>query len=1043
MLIKFSCPKCGIHIEVDSQQAGCRGQCPQCRTVFVVPEARLGPGVTVGGFTIRRLIGSGGMANVYLARQNSLDRDVALKILSSQLSHDEADRARFLGEMRHLARLAHPNIVTAHDAGEDAGILYLAMDYMAGDSMEKRVRDSGPCSEAEALKIARKVAEALSYAWERHRLLHLDVKPANILTDANGEIKLADFGLARRLTPGQRSAVEEDIFGSPNYMSPEQAKGVEPLDCRSDIFSLGATLYNLVTGQVPFESPSVDEIFRKLEKESLPDPRQRVPSISRDMVLLIERMMARDRKRRYGAWADVLDDLQRLQRKRSLKKGPLPAGESVLKRNDRLPRRTGSEGTSPGVRPPMPTAPARSRPEGSDGSRLVFLIAGGVAILLIIVLMLYMKAAETPGPVTPPPRIIRAPAPPPVAPATTTLGPAPGRETELSAMFGAAVRYARENPQDYAGAISRYDAVCKAGTDTEYGRQALLARRRLEAIVLQAVNEAMSKLRTQIQPYEQQGRWPEAAAIVRNYSGPLQAESAASRANLAADLDRKAQQARDRALGEARLNLAAAIEGLAADAVAGNVTSAVARIVAVDKEPALSSAVAEWQALRGKVVKALAAPRTVMETFRPQIGKDIPVLLKRGRVTVRIDAVEGTTVRASRLVDTGQPGATALVAGDFTFDDLTLREKIARAGAGETEEEKIARGLVHCSEQDFAGALPLFDGVDNDFGRALSRQAATLKQAQDESAAARQKAAAETAAEDAYRKLMTTVFPMLGSRIEDSDAIARLESVRFTANHAKAVRSVIEAFREQFAGTASASTHRELLDALEDAVSAEGGTAGRRGGIDFTSPEVTVDARGSVARRMADGFTLLPEAGYCTVRVTFSNITFKGNYKIRWRLDADPADVDSLRIACWPFRRHPQQQQATCSLVFENGAWGIRGDGPPGEAVQVRGYAFVNADPAPAGKPPRQKKTCDVCFEKADNRLFAGVDGVRLCDVAMDGERQAEAELQPLQLELGVAMKGQSKVPIRCTLVEYSASRGAAPAPPAEPRAVRTPLPLR
>ncbi|MEI8063769.1 MAG: serine/threonine-protein kinase, partial [Verrucomicrobiota bacterium] len=226
MLITFSCTNCQQTLEVGVETVGAQVECPVCRAVLIVPRKELGPGVTISGFQIQQLLGAGGMGQVYLARQLSLDREIALKILPAQMGLRPEAVQRFLSEVKLLARLEHPNIVTAFEAGEDAGILFLAMAYVRGESLAAKLKRTGPLPEAEALPLIEKVASALGYAWGQHQLLHRDIKPDNILIDTHGEPKLVDLGIAKSLTSATSVTVSGMVMGTPNYMSPEQAQGL-------------------------------------------------------------------------------------------------------------------------------------------------------------------------------------------------------------------------------------------------------------------------------------------------------------------------------------------------------------------------------------------------------------------------------------------------------------------------------------------------------------------------------------------------------------------------------------------------------------------------------------------------------------------------------------------------------------------------------------------------------------------------------------------------------------------------------------------------
>ena len=230
-----TCTSCSAALEVNAKLVGREVECPGCHKIIVVPDASFGPGTTIGGFEIKSLLGRGGMGEVYLAHQNSMSRDVALKVLPRGLVVDKDAIARFLTEVRLAAKLEHTNLVTAYEAGDDSGIYYFAMSYVRGESLDKKLKKEGAFSEHDALGIVRKVASALQYAWEEHGLIHRDIKPANIILDHRGEPKLTDMGLSKSLREKQGLTVASTVMGTPNYMSPEQAEGKSDINFRADI----------------------------------------------------------------------------------------------------------------------------------------------------------------------------------------------------------------------------------------------------------------------------------------------------------------------------------------------------------------------------------------------------------------------------------------------------------------------------------------------------------------------------------------------------------------------------------------------------------------------------------------------------------------------------------------------------------------------------------------------------------------------------------------------------------------------------------------
>jgi serine/threonine protein kinase/formylglycine-generating enzyme required for sulfatase activity len=309
MLFSFHCPACKGKLEADASLTGTQADCPQCGKPVAIPEGRVAAGTTLAGFRLARRLGKGGMGEVYLAQQLSVDRQVAVKVLPPGFAADRQAVARFLHEGKLAARLDHHHIVTVHEAGEDSGNYYMAMAYVQGESLDQRLRRDKILPEAEALGIVRAVADALAYAWEEFQLLHRDIKPANIMLDRRERVFLMDLGLAKSLSDGGGLTLSGTVLGTPQYMSPEQAQGLPDLGPASDVYSLGATLYHLVTGTAPFTGDSLLQVLNQHIHEPLPPPRERNPRMSEGCSRLIEKMLAKGPSERYGDWRALLDDL--------------------------------------------------------------------------------------------------------------------------------------------------------------------------------------------------------------------------------------------------------------------------------------------------------------------------------------------------------------------------------------------------------------------------------------------------------------------------------------------------------------------------------------------------------------------------------------------------------------------------------------------------------------------------------------------------------------------------------------------------------------
>ncbi len=275
------------------------------RIVKAVPPPRQIP-----GFQLLGRLGAGSMATVYKARQVSLDRLVAVKVLPKKYSQMAEFVKRFYAEGRAAAKLNHANIVAALDVGQHADTHYFIMEYVEGHTVYERLVKEGSYPETKALALMIQVAQALDHAHQAG-LIHRDVKPKNILITNEGVAKLADMGLARAISDREAAEAEAGkTFGTPYYIAPEQIRGDVDIDARADIYSFGATLYHMVTGKAPFDSSDVRVIMRKHLREPIVPPDHVNPRLSNGISEIIELCLAKDPLKRYVSASDLIEDLQ-------------------------------------------------------------------------------------------------------------------------------------------------------------------------------------------------------------------------------------------------------------------------------------------------------------------------------------------------------------------------------------------------------------------------------------------------------------------------------------------------------------------------------------------------------------------------------------------------------------------------------------------------------------------------------------------------------------------------------------------------------------
>jgi serine/threonine-protein kinase len=259
-------------------------------------------------YELLELVGTGGMSSVFKAHDTLLDRDVALKILHPHYIEDDDYVERFRREARAVARLSHPNIVTVIDRGEEEGRQFIVFEYVDGENLKEHVNRSGPLPVRRAVELALQVARALAFAHQ-HGLVHRDVKPQNVLLNADGEAKVTDFGIARSLDVDHGMTQTGTVLGSSNYIAPEQASG-RPVDAHTDVYSLGVVLYELLTGEVPFDGENFVAVAMKHINQPPPSLLEKRPDVPMRVAAAADRAMQKDPAARFASMDDFAAELE-------------------------------------------------------------------------------------------------------------------------------------------------------------------------------------------------------------------------------------------------------------------------------------------------------------------------------------------------------------------------------------------------------------------------------------------------------------------------------------------------------------------------------------------------------------------------------------------------------------------------------------------------------------------------------------------------------------------------------------------------------------
>jgi len=617
------CPRCGNRLEVDTAVDE-RIICPECGAPFSSINKAEFPvktdpliGQTLGQFEIVDLLGRGGMGAVYKARQASLDRMVAIKVLPRRFSRNARFVARFDREARAAAAISHRNIIEIYDVGQDRGYHFIAMEFIDGENLADVLKREGRLPAGRALRLMRQVVAALAAAGEAG-IVHRDIKPSNILIDSMGIAKVADFGLAKR--PGTDVSVTATgaALGTPLYMPPEAAQGTA-LDARSDLYSLGATFYHVLAGRPPFQAASSPELILKHATQR-PEPLGAVaPDIDPRLPHIIDRLLRKNPSARYPSAQALLDELDAI-------------AEAPARRKQRVEQRA----TTATARP-RPTERATDRSRRARLPSRATLIGGimGAAALLAIILVLVIARSR--------PR--RQPAPRPVH--TTD---------RAKAAFDAAAAYGAEHPDDLDAAIARYRSVQAKYPGSAWATRAASKLQRLgrKKSQLAARTEAerqldreIADLRSQCNTLTSSDQFGRAVARIEDFaerypSGKGAAEAAKLRDAVLAEADQRyeglsriaAAALEHKELDKAREALRAALAS-GIDAITRKAEARLKRIDAIEK-----AAREHWEAALAAANEAMKNERYDEAIRQFQQGKDSPIEAIRKRVPELIRKAE-------------------------------------------------------------------------------------------------------------------------------------------------------------------------------------------------------------------------------------------------------------------------------------------------------------------------------------------------------------------------------------------------------------------
>ncbi|MHC4252085.1 MAG: serine/threonine-protein kinase, partial [Planctomycetota bacterium] len=736
----------------------------------------------VAGYELMEKLGEGGMGVVYKARQLSLDRVVALKILPEKMGRDREFAGRFMREARLAARLDHVNIVRALDVGEAQGVRYFAMELVEGEDVGSVLDREGKMAEARAIDIIIQSARALDHAHS-HQLIHRDIKPDNILLTQGGIAKVADLGLARSTDEHTtRMTVTGTAMGTPHYISPEQARGEADIDIRTDVYSLGVTFYHMASGTPPFQGSSAAIVITRRLTEEPPSVRDVAPEVSEGTAHVIRKMMAREREDRYANPAELLRDLELVA-----------DGKKPTLVSEGAPAPTAGPLTLAGVhKPKFPPL------DGGGSRRLLWAGVAGAGVVAVVLVALVVALAVRSG----------NGAPRGGAPGVDVAASVRNAFDEIDALaakgdLSGAVAAAKRGRTSYEGTehaavfAARLDELSRALMKAERGAA---AKARLELVRLLResgkIEEALGKARDGVRKFSGAASGPEIAkelkeleALVRaaaKVAAKLEAVKALEDAGSLGEalvLARKSAGELEgscdvTALLHAGTRIEAKIKGLAADRDSK---------AAADELARLRATAADGAKLEGaKLDEALAAAKAAAEKYSSTPS-----------AKALADLAAGLGKRVAERARSARAAAEELA---------RLRAMAADAGKLEGAKLDDARGAALAASEKYSStpSAKAFADLAADLGKRIAERERAAGQERD--------AAARKA--DAARRLLARARELYAGKQFEKAAVVYAEVIKLQPSE-EARKGVADA---RFAMYVAASVEKEKARDIEGAI---------------------------------------------------------------------------------------------------------------------------------------------------------------------------------------------------------------------------------
>lgn len=630
------------------------------------------------------------MASVWKARQVSLDRIVAIKILYSQFSSDPADVERFLSEARMTARLKHPGIVQVYDVGVQDDMYYIVMEYVAGYTVGEWINRSGTLSTPDCLLTAECIANALNYAWEFDQIIHCDVKPDNALIDADGTVKVSDLGLARTLSILGPHEASDEVMGTPFYVSPEQSLGKPDLDCRSDIYSMGAMLYHMSTGTMPFQGYPDADVMDMQVTHTIPDPIDVNPELPAPLSWLIEKMMCKQPDDRQLTWTDVIEDIRHVKNGRRPPIMPTAGSSTVERSRKRIKKKT---------RVPRHLSTESRKSSPTKYVLVFFLLAAGAFIFgytqghISFVLPLITQHDE----------------PDMLADTPTSL------ELEFQKRVEDIEKQIEDGPGDISKLLLQYEQLQSEFLGTPHANA---VRERIQELTNQketAIAQVMADLETQSQSFIDSNAIGKAADVFADYAGRFADETENARAHASAELRTLEAQRKIASGTEAKQAYEEIMTDVVTRLINHDIVTSRSRLQLALTDPRLESRRTELIRVDLAIQRASQLDDRIIKSFTDHIGRTLLVEFRTGKRKLLIVAVREGRVIAQTVREQDQLGATL----EFGLNQLGYVERLRRMGDDSDPGVALAKGLMKLKDGSRTHAKRYFQLTEPELSQRL------------------------------------------------------------------------------------------------------------------------------------------------------------------------------------------------------------------------------------------------------------------------------------------------------------------------------------